>query len=260
MAQTSTSSSFEFAKVLVDDAVMSLQDRDTQGALVHLNLVQQQLGSGIMNNVTVAQKSNVTASSLNDNAAAQLPSTTTDNLLGEIKMGGHPTLVAVNPNTNWVYVIIPDSNTTSVIDGETNVIIKNITISGGLGGISVNPNINTIYVSNYESNTVSIIDGTTNTVVRNLTIGGGPTGIDVNPKTDLMYVASFDSNTISVIDSSMIGRSYYKSYSKSRDNTTNDTRHYPVCNNAILREERKEHSPFSNFVNVFLSIFQSHIA
>jgi YVTN family beta-propeller protein len=53
----------------------------------------------------------------------------------------------------------------SVIDGETNSVIKTIPVGASPTDVAVNPNNNLIYVANVDSNTVSVIDGETNEVV-----------------------------------------------------------------------------------------------
>ena len=70
------------------------------------------------------------------------------------------------------------SNTVSVINGTTNVVVDNITLAtgeqeggaGGIGflsptGIAYNPDNGNLYVANRGSDTLSVINGTTNTLV-----------------------------------------------------------------------------------------------
>ena len=117
-----------------------------------------------------------------------------------VSVGDNPEGVAVNPNTNTIYVANFQSNTTSVINGTTNNVMDDLTVGEGPDGVAVNPNTNTIYVANYYSNTTSVINGTTNNVIDNLTVGEGPNGIAVNPNTNTIYVANYYSNTTSVIN------------------------------------------------------------
>ena len=50
----------------------------------------------------------------------------TNSVTNTIHVGKNPNGVAVNPNTNMVYVANYDDNTTSVIDGKTNSVVKTI--------------------------------------------------------------------------------------------------------------------------------------
>lgn len=109
-----------------------------------------------------------------------------------------PMQVAVNPNTNRIYVSdwnYPDGGVT-VIDGTSDKVIDTILDLGGSSyGIAVNPNTNRIYVDNFQSSrnepyNVSVIDGQTDRIMANVTIGLGkgdgstmPAGLRVVPLT-----------------------------------------------------------------------------
>ena len=66
--------------------------------------------------------------------------------------------VAVNPNTNQIYVVNLDSDNVTVIDGATN---NTLPVAAGTNpiAVAVNPNTNQIYVANSNSNNVTVIDG-----------------------------------------------------------------------------------------------------
>jgi YVTN family beta-propeller protein len=122
-----------------------------------------------------------------------------------ISTGIHPAYLAINPNTNTVYVANRDSNTVSVIDcngfsGKTDLVIKSLQVGGSPEGVGVNPKTNMIYVANYNYNTISVIDGRTNTVGDNIQVGVSPKAIAVNPTTNMVYVVNEGSNTVSFID------------------------------------------------------------
>ena len=88
------------------------------------------------------------------------------NNVTQVKVGGYPLAIAVNPDTNKIYVANAFSNTTSVIDGDTNIELAKVKVGTYPFAIAVNPNINQIYVANAGSNTVSVIDGNTNNVTQ----------------------------------------------------------------------------------------------
>jgi YVTN family beta-propeller protein len=113
-----------------------------------------------------------------------------------------PTSIAINPNTNMIYVANYGSNTTSIINGTTNSVVSAIDVGDTPDSIAVNPNTNMIYLANFGSNTVSVIDGTTNmlaTAAEEIDVNVGE-DIAVNPNTNMIYVANSDSNTVSIIN------------------------------------------------------------
>ncbi len=118
----------------------------------------------------------------------------------DITVGTNPAGVAVNPNTNTIYVANQGDNTISVIDGATNTVVDTIPAGANSNGVAVNPNTNTIYVANQGDNTISVIDGATNTVVDTIPVGVSPFQVSVNPSTNTVYVPNLFSNTVSVID------------------------------------------------------------
>jgi YVTN family beta-propeller protein len=103
-----------------------------------------------------------------------------------------------------IYVANQLSNTTSVIDGKTNAVIKNVQTGINPAGIAVNPNTNKIYVTTrsedeFEEFGVSIIDGKTNGVVKSTAVGKGPISIAVNANTNIIYETNPGAQTVSVI-------------------------------------------------------------
>ena len=79
------------------------------------------------------------------------------NTVATVSVGEGPIGIAVNPNTNMIYVVNQISNTASVIDGKTNGIVKSIAVGKGPISIAVNPNTNMIYEANPGADTVSMI-------------------------------------------------------------------------------------------------------
>ena len=93
---------------------------------------------------------------------------------------GTPVAIAVNPDTNLIYVANWSSDTVSVIDGETNEVLKNITVGTSPYDLEVNPITNTIYVANCGSDTVSIIDGFSNDVFWYIDVGICPKSLAID--------------------------------------------------------------------------------
>jgi DNA-binding beta-propeller fold protein YncE len=113
-----------------------------------------------------------------------------------VAVGNNPKDVAVNPNTNQIYVANESTpagpnSTVTVIDGATN---NTTTVNAGGGHIAVNPNTNQIYVS---GSSVTVIDGATNNTTTVNAGDGGP--IAVNPNTNQIYLVNAG-NVVTVID------------------------------------------------------------
>jgi YVTN family beta-propeller protein len=122
--------------------------------------------------------------------------------VSDIPVGGHPTSIAVNPITNKIYVVNSNSDTVSVIDGNTYTkMAHDIHVGQYPSAIAVNPITNKIYVVNSNSDTVSVIDGNTYTkMAHDIHVGQYPSAIAVNPITNKIYVVNSNSDTVSVID------------------------------------------------------------
>jgi YVTN family beta-propeller protein len=117
-----------------------------------------------------------------------------------LEAGVSPSDISVNPNTNLVYVANEDSNTVSVIDGNNNTIVSEVTVGTSPIDISANPNTNLVYVANEDSNTVSVMDGKTNKKVKDILLSDdslvfsnsdSPVALDLNPITNMLYVANY---------------------------------------------------------------------
>jgi YVTN family beta-propeller protein len=120
--------------------------------------------------------------------------------------------VAVNPNTNTIYVANNSSNTVSVMHGESRSITetvfntepKNIGVGGSPMGVAVDADENKAdgnkaYVINEKSKTVSVIDDDTK-IGQDIELKHSPTSITVHPDTNKVYVSSNETNTVYVID------------------------------------------------------------
>jgi YVTN family beta-propeller protein len=82
----------------------------------------------------------------------------TDAVLASITVGNHPSAIAVNVNTNRVYVANRGSDTVSVIDGHTNRVIATLDVGVQPVDIAVDPTTNRIYVANSKSDTITVIE------------------------------------------------------------------------------------------------------
>ena len=145
----------------------------------------------------------------------------TNTVIETITVGVYPIAIAVNPQTNKIYVVNGQSNSVSVIDGSTNSVIKTLAWDGDrtefanvnqIGNkpeyVAVNPKTNRIYVVNNWYGTISVIDGSTDTVIDAICWGVGvnsgiyPWMMFIDSETNLGYVrwGIYERNFISIID------------------------------------------------------------
>jgi len=94
-----------------------------------------------------------------DNVFAQLPS---NYVVNEIELEGRVGPIAINPNTNLVYITNPGTGTISVFDGSTNNLLNVFKTGRVPYGIAVNPDSNLIYVAREFTNILSVVNATTN--------------------------------------------------------------------------------------------------
>ena len=122
--------------------------------------------------------------------------------------------IAANPVTNRIYVVAPTldgvSDNLGVIDGNSDVLLQNISVPFGANATAVNYVTNQIYVAgcNYFENpspcTVTVINGKTNKVINTIAITSNPglglTGITVDEIDGRIFVANANDNVINVIN------------------------------------------------------------
>jgi YVTN family beta-propeller protein len=118
-----------------------------------------------------------------------------------INVGKNPISIALDDYHNIAYVANQDSNTVSIINGETLEVSK-ISVGKSPSSIAVDENSNIAYVANQDSNTVSIINETDGVYrnIANVTVGKSPSEIDVNENSNIAYVLNYLSNTVSIIN------------------------------------------------------------
>ncbi|HEC83970.1 MAG TPA: hypothetical protein ENI48_01815, partial [Thioploca sp.] len=117
-----------------------------------------------------------------------------------VEVGSNPSALAVNPQTNQIYVANIASNTVTVIDGGNNSVTTTVEVGEYPTALAVNPQTNQIYVANQWSNTVTVIDGGFLHFTTTVEVGKSPYALAVNPQTHQIYVANYNDNTVTVID------------------------------------------------------------
>jgi YVTN family beta-propeller protein len=123
------------------------------------------------------------------------------NLTG-FEVGQGPSGIAVNPQTDIVYVTKGSSNTVSVLNGSNGDILADIPVGKTPTGIGIDTVFNTVYVANEDSNSLSIIDGSRNVKVDDIYFApeSDPLEVVVNSITHKIYVGDSNSYEIYVID------------------------------------------------------------
>lgn len=121
-------------------------------------------------------------------------------IVSTIAVGDYPIEVAVNPSTNTIYVANHESDTVSVIDGSSKKVIDTIPVGDSPNRIAVDEQKNIVYVSNLNSDSISIIDGSTNTVIGKMETEQKPSALALNPNTNTLYVANYFSDTVLAIN------------------------------------------------------------
>ncbi|MDR4492404.1 MAG: hypothetical protein R2685_16165 [Candidatus Nitrosocosmicus sp.] len=157
-----------------------------------------------------------------------------------------PTNIAVNPETNKVYVVNSDSGSVSVIDGKNDKVITNVKVGENPTGIAVNPETNKIYIANSKSDTVSVIDGSSNKVDANISGFDFPQGIALDVESNMIYVANGgeDFSDVSVIEGL----------------TNNITQNYPTHGESenILIDPENHRIYLTYFFYYFVSVLDSN--
>ena len=111
--------------------------------------------------------------------------------------------LAVNTNTDTVYVTTLFPNSIYIIDGKNRpfTVINDVHLNNTAAGlISFNPSKNLIY--HMSGNRLSIIDSSAINKNKSdiINVGLGPLDVRFDQKTNKIYVANLGDNTVSVID------------------------------------------------------------
>ncbi|UCC62986.1 MAG: YncE family protein [Anaerolineae bacterium] len=143
-------------------------------------------------------------------------------VIATVNVGRYPHGVAVNEETNRVYVANFNEGSISIIDGTTNEVIDTIKVGKGPRDVTVNAQTNRLYVANiglhdmsainskilpwvglrlyWAKFAVSVIDGHTNETLVHVSVGTNPWIIEASETTNRIYVANYGSYSVSVID------------------------------------------------------------
>jgi YVTN family beta-propeller protein len=114
----------------------------------------------------------------------------------------HPKTIAINSDTNTLYVSSLTTNSLYVINGVDNTVTTQVAVGQTPYGVDVNPVTQKAYVANVEGDAISVIDLTTNAVIATIPLEAGskPLQVAVNPDTNKVYVTLHGKSQLVVID------------------------------------------------------------
>lgn len=109
-------------------------------------------------------------------------------------VGYQPRSVAVNPQTNRIYVVNygQESYSLSILDGTDPAeprVIAHLNLGPVPTDVAVNPRTNRVFVTNPFQRKVHVIDGDTNSELGSIEVGVGLQGLAVEEETNRLYVA-----------------------------------------------------------------------
>jgi YVTN family beta-propeller protein len=99
----------------------------------------------------------------------------------------------------FVYVANSNSNTVSVIDVATNILVATVPVGTQPLGVAITPNSAYAYVTNGGGNSVSVIKTASNSVTATISVGTTPLAVAITPNGDYAYVANWGAGSVSVI-------------------------------------------------------------
>jgi len=100
----------------------------------------------------------------------------------------------------FAYITNFGSNTLSVIDTNSNIVVGTVTVGSQPYGVAVNGNASRVYVTSQSSNSVLVINTATNTVMNTIAVGPNPYGVTGVDALSRAYVANYSGSSVSVIN------------------------------------------------------------
>jgi YVTN family beta-propeller protein len=122
-----------------------------------------------------------------------------NNRTSPVAVGGSARILALDPVSNWVYVVDSGQNAVTVIDGASDTVVAAVAVGASPVAVAINSATHQIYTANLGDNTVTAIDGATNRTTT-LAVGAGPEVLGIDPVTNKLYVANESAKTVSVVD------------------------------------------------------------
>ncbi len=118
----------------------------------------------------------------------------------------HPKGIAINSQTNTVFVASKGTGRLYRIDGATNTVLASYPSGSEPFGVAVNRATNKVYVANYASNTVTIFNGASGALLATVNFTplgyGQPSFVAVDETLNRAYVTLHSGGRVAVIDGS----------------------------------------------------------
>ena len=102
--------------------------------------------------------------------------------------------------TPYAYVVNSGANSVSVINTNTNLVVKTVAVGTSPFAVAINAAGTLAYVTNTGSNTISVITTSTNTVTATIPVSSGPMDIALNPTGSTAYVSCSSANVVAVVN------------------------------------------------------------
>ena len=101
---------------------------------------------------------------------------------------------------NYIFVSNENSDTISVIDAKSKVIIKNIKTGGRPRDLKISNDGKILYIVESEDNQISILDISLLKIVAKIKTGDDPEIFDIHPNMNILAVSNEDDNQLTLID------------------------------------------------------------
>jgi YVTN family beta-propeller protein len=102
--------------------------------------------------------------------------------------------------TPYAYVVNSGANSVSVINTNTNLVVKTVAVGTSPFAVAINAAGTLAYVTNTGSNTISVITTSTNTVTATIPVSSGPMDIALNPTGSTAYVSCSSANVVAAVN------------------------------------------------------------
>lgn len=122
-------------------------------------------------------------------------------------VGTRATGLALDPETNRLFVASVNDNTVAVVDLNTHQVLSLIPTEGeGSTQLVFDPALKRLFVGNQQSNDVSVIDTQSGRVIRKVETAGQPLGMALHPSTRQLFVTTRQGGVVTVIDTETFAR------------------------------------------------------
>ena len=125
------------------------------------------------------------------------------NKLGNVRIGGDPRSMAVDPGNGRIYVANSWTNDVSIIDGLALQLVATVPVGLRPQGVVVGSD-GQVYVANSGSDNVAVLDGKTAQLSRTIPLSPRPLGMAVDRGTGRVYVACAGLNSVQVLEAGRV--------------------------------------------------------